>query len=96
MKRRDPLSIAQIIGDFMQQESATAASEQLRACALWPQIVGPGVERMTMRRWVKDGIITVHISSAPLRNELQLQRSALVARINDIMGHEVIRDIHIR
>ena len=96
MKRQEPRSIAQIVGDFMQQESMDAASQQLRACAMWPHVVGPGIDALTTRRWVKDGIITVHISSASLRNELQMQRSAIVARINDAMGSDVIKDIHVR
>ena len=96
MKRQEPRSIAQIVGDFLQHESMDATNLQLRACALWPHIVGPGIDAYTTRRWVKDGIITVHISSASLRNEMQMQRSAIVARINDAMGSDVIKDIHVR
>ena len=46
-----------------------------------------------MRRWIKDRVLHVVIVSAPLRNELMLNRSHLVKRLNEITGADVISDI---
>ena len=37
--------------------------------------------------------MTIRISSAPLRNELNLNRERLIKRINEALGHEVITEI---
>ena len=37
--------------------------------------------------------MTVHITSAPLRNELMLMRSSIIQRINDALGRKVIHEI---
>lgn len=96
MKRREAQSIASIIGDFMQGEHVDDQRDQLRACALWPEVVGPYINRCTLNRWVKDGVMHVHLNSASLRNELQMSRGAIVRHINDIIGHEAITQIIIQ
>ena len=70
MKRTDAKSIAEIIGDFMQQEDIEDAVLEQKALRLWHQVVGPGVNRMTTERFVENGVITVKITSAALRNDL--------------------------
>ena len=54
------------------------------------------MNRYTVNRHVRNGVLYVAISSAPLRNELMLNRSLLVRRINDFIGREVIHDIVFR
>ena len=49
-----------------------------------------------MNRYVRGGVLYVTISSAPLRNELMLNRSRLVDRINDFIGKRVIREVVFR
>ena len=55
--------------------------------------MGDGINRYTIKRYVKDGVMTVHLSSASLANELMLNRAALIARINEALGREIIREI---
>lgn len=96
MKRTEAKSIAQIIGDFMQQEDIEDAVLEQKALRLWQQVVGPGVNRMTTERYVENGVITVKISSAALRNDLMLTRTAIIAQLNELVGKPVIREIVFR
>ena len=93
MKRTEAKNIGQIIEDLLKKEKLDVELDEHRASALWPQIVGDGINRYTIKRYVKDGVMTVHLSSASLANELMLGRSALIARINEALGREVIREI---
>ena len=93
MKRTEAKNIGQIIEDLLKKEKLDVELDEHRASALWPQIVGNGINRYTIKRYVKDGVMTVHLSSASLANELMLGRSALIARINEALGREVIREI---
>jgi hypothetical protein len=96
MKRTDAKSIAEIIGDFMQQEDITATMLEHKALQHWVDVVGPGVNRMTTERWVDDGVITVKISSPALRNDLMLSRSGIINQLNQLVGKPVIREIIFR
>ena len=96
MKRTDAKSIAEIIGDFMQQEDIEGAVLEHKALQLWSNVVGPGVNRMTTERYVDDGVITVKISSAALRNDLMLSRSSIIEQLNNLVGKPVIKEIIFR
>lgn len=96
MKRTNAKSIAEIIGDFMQQEDIENAVLEQKALRLWPQVVGQGVNRLTTERYVDDGVITVKIASASLRNDLMLSRSNLIAQLNNLVGKPVIKEIIFR
>ena len=96
MKRTDAKSIAEIIGDFMQQEDIEATVLEHKALNLWGQVVGPGVNRLTTERYVDDGVITVKIASAALRNDLMLTRSSIINQLNQLVGKPVIKEIIFR
>lgn len=93
MKRTEAQTIRQIVENFLHEEHLDARLDELRASALWPQVVGYGINRYTAARSVAGGVMTVHITSAPLRNELMLMRSSIVERINEALWREVIREI---
>ena len=93
MKRTEAKNIGQIINDLLKKENLDVALDEHRACALWPEIVGDGINRYTIRRDVKDGVMTVHLSSASLANELMLNRGSIIRRINEALGRDIIREI---
>ena len=96
MKRTEAQTIGQIVQNFLHEEHLDARLDELRASTLWPQVVGYGINRYTAARTVADGVMTVHITSAPLRNELMLMRSSIIQRINDALGRDVIHEIVFR
>ena len=93
MKRTEAKNIGQIIDDVLRKEHLDVALDEHRASALWPQIVGDGINRYTIRRYVKDGVMTIHLSSASLKAELMLNRDAIIQRINQALGRDIIREI---
>ena len=93
MKRTEARNIGQIINDLLKKENLDVALDEHRACALWPQIVGDGINRYTIQRYVKDGVMTVHLSSASLKGELMLNRATIIARINEALGRDIISEI---
>ena len=93
MKYSDAKPIGQIIQDFVKEENLEKDMNEQKASYVWPDVVGFGVNRYTISRSVHDGIMTVRLSSAVLRNELNMNRSLLVKRINEAVGAEVITDI---
>ena len=93
MKRTHAHSIGDIIEGFLKEEQLDTQLDEYRASALWPQVVGPGINRYTVSRDVRGGVMYVRLSSAVLRNELMMGRSSLIQRINEALGHEVIHEI---
>ena len=95
MKRRDPISIKDLIDRVLEDDNVRDKARAQHVCYLWPEVVGPGINRYTTRRYVNNGILHVHISSASLKNELMFNRTRLVQLLNQAVGCEVITDIQI-
>ena len=71
MKRTEPKSFAEIFDENMARAGASDTMARHQACFLWPEIVGPGINKYTYKRYVDDsGCMHVYVSSAPLKNEL--------------------------
>ena len=93
MQKTDPKSVRQIIDQIMDKSARKSDILEMRASALWPDIVGPGVNRYTLRRDVKNGVMYVRLSSGALKQELSFQRQEIINAINRILGKEVLREI---
>lgn len=96
MKRTEPDTVGNIIKQLLKEDHIDRQFDEQQVVYLWPEIVGQGINRYTTSRWVKNGVLYLHISSAVLRNELMMSRTALIRRLNEAVGGNVIHDIVIR
>ncbi len=95
MKRTDPMSIRQIIDQVLDNSSRKNDFMEQRAMSYWADVVGSGVNRLTMRRYVSKGVLHVYLSSAPLKTELEFRKSAIVAALNSLAGGEPLKELRI-
>lgn len=93
MKYTKAETVGDIITKLLKEEHLENKFDEQRVAMLWQEVVGQGINRYTANRYVKDGVMYVTISSAPLRNELMLNRTLLIRRLNDLVGREVIHEI---
>ena len=93
MKRSEPKTVGQIFNEAMSSAGISDVYDQQRASFLWSEVVGPTVTRMTTRRYIADGVLHVYISSASLKSELSFLKDALVAKINNAVGKQVVSSI---
>ena len=67
-----------------------------RIIAAWPEVLGPTIARYTGKLEIRDGVLYVHIKSAPLRQELFNCRFNLVDKLQKAVGCDgVIKDIRL-
>ena len=93
MKRTEAQSIKDIIDAVINESGMNNSFDEQKLCYLWPEVVGPGINRYTTRRYVENGVFHVYLSSASLKNELQFHRSRLIEELNKAAGRNVITNI---
>lgn len=93
MKRTDPQTVAEIFAETLREGGLEQTYNEQRASYLWPQVVGPQINRCTLRRRVSGGVLHVQLSSAPLKSELAMTKSRLITLLNEAVGAPVITDI---
>lgn len=90
MKRHDPLRVDAIIRQAITAAGADESYERARASFLWSEVVGPTVNRYTVRRWIQQDELHVVIASAALKNELSFSKERIVHHINQLVEKNVI------
>ncbi len=95
MKRTEPKSFAEIFDEGVAASGHADTFAEQQASYVWSEIVGDGVNRMTIRRWVDHGVLHVTLTSAVLKNELSFHRSRIAELINQRIGKNVITSIEI-
>ena len=93
MKRTEPLSISQIVDQLFKSRDMEDSLLRHRALQVWPEVVGPIINRQTVERRLAGDILLLRIASAPMRSELTMHRSSLIKALNDRVGKKVIAAI---
>ncbi len=95
MIRGNSLSIADVLNIYLRETGLEKTILEDKVVALWPEIMGDTVSRLTRSVEVRNGMLIVHISSAALKAQLFECRFELVKKINDAVGGNAIRDVRI-
>jgi predicted nucleic acid-binding Zn ribbon protein len=62
----------------------------------WDECVGEQVAKVCKPERIVNGVLFVHVSTAPWRAELALRRRDIINKINTRAGTAVVRDIQFR
>lgn len=96
MKRLEPESIGDVLRQTLQQQGMTERLYEAKAVAAWPVVVGEKIASYCGRPYVNNGLMTVYVRSAPLRQELSMSRSILMRLLNEAAGHDSIKEIRFK
>lgn len=87
MKKTEPQQIGDIINEVFRRSGSEGDAARYRALVNWVNVVGPGINKLTTKRYVTEsGAIHVYISSAAVKADLMFMRSSLIDSLNDYAG----------
>jgi len=86
-------SITNIIQHFLAKNGKLPLFLEQQAVKLWNETVGSFIAKQTLKITVKKGILYVTIPNAALRFEVLNNRSQIIAKINEKLGCEVIKEM---
>lgn len=93
MKKSNAQSVGEIIEEVFKNDNIDNEVAQHRVLTIWPIVVGQTINKFTTARYIRDGILTVHLSSAPLKSELSMHKTQLMKSLNEAVGSNAVKDI---
>jgi predicted nucleic acid-binding Zn ribbon protein len=96
MRRSKTISLAEAVQDYITEMNL---GDKLREAGLvnsWEETVGKAIASRTKKIFIKDKVLHVHLNSSVVRSELLMLRQALLEKLNEKAGGEVIKDIVFR
>ena len=83
----------QILDNYLASHSLLHKSRQMLAALVWAEVVGPWYRQHTAVTRVNAGILTVQCDAAPRAQQLQLDSSMILAKLNKRLGGDFIKEI---
>lgn len=93
MDRKVPQSVGDVLRSLLEETALQTRMDELKAADIWGNIVGNNIASLTSRPYVKNGLMSIGVPNASLRNELHMSRSRLCSLINKTLGKEIIKEI---
>ena len=88
-------TLKEILGQIVNSKSIKDRYELVHIRKIWAQTLGKTIETYTSDIRFYRGVLTVVISSSPLRQELNFGRDKLLKLLNEALGEDLIKDIKI-
>lgn len=85
-----------LLAEFVRANGLEKQFYEHKIVEAWPQVLGPTAARYTTDIIISEGMLYVHVKSAPLRQELFNCRFQLVEKLHEAVGaKDIIKDIRI-
>ncbi len=95
MFRRHPKEVEDLVRQILRVNGLETPLLQRRLISAWDEVAGDIVAMYTEDKQIRNQTLWVKIVNPAVRADLQMRRSALVAKLNAHIGAQIITDIRI-
>ncbi len=93
MQRHKTIVLKDALREMIASEGLETGLLHTRVYALWDDLLGLSVARVTRKKYIKDNKLFVHLDSSVVRSQLFMMRTDIVAQINRKAGTKVIDEL---
>jgi len=93
MKRNNTQPLGEILKEYVDVMHISSKLKQSRLKDQWEFMLGKNAASLTKKLIIKNKVLYVYLDSSVLRNELLMMREALINRINEVAGEELVNKI---
>jgi len=93
MKKSKDITLKDAIGQMLRSYNMDDKVVALKLEEAWPALMGNTVARLTKSFRFRNGVLTITLESAVLRQELSMSKSLLIRNLNEKLEAEVIKDV---
>lgn len=96
MERKDVKRIDSLLDQFVKSNKLEKGLAEHRLIKSWKVLLGISVAKKTKSLHIHNRKLFVSLYSSVMRNELEMMKDTLIARLNEEAGMKVIDDIVLR
>ena len=92
-RRADTSTVGEAVRELLDNYQLTARYEQTQLIQSWERLMGQPIARRTDKLFIKDQKLYVKLNSAPLKQELNLSKSKILALFLREFGEVIVKDV---
>jgi predicted nucleic acid-binding Zn ribbon protein len=96
MERKDVKKIDSLLHQFVKAHGLERGLAEYRLMKSWKDLLGITVAKKTKSLRIQNRKLFVTLHSSVVRNELSMMKDALVPKLNEAAGMDVIDDVVLR
>lgn len=96
MKKDNQQKIGDAIKQLFHSYHLDDKVAEVRIKEMWETIMGAPIKRYTGEMYFNKGVLTIFITSAPLKQDIQYSKDSIIQRINDELGERIVKEVVIR
>ncbi|GJQ20258.1 MAG: hypothetical protein HBSIN02_06130 [Bacteroidia bacterium] len=85
--------LGRALEEFIRSLGLQKKIREYDAVLRWNEAVGERVARVAEAYAIRKGVLFVRVSSGPWRGELQVLKSEIRTKLNQLLGEEIVKDI---
>jgi predicted nucleic acid-binding Zn ribbon protein len=92
-RKKDAAPLADAFQDLLKAYRLEDTYQEKLLISSWPSLVGKTIADRTSNVYIKDKKLFVKITSGPVKKELQLNKSKVIALIETQIGKGIVDDV---
>ena len=92
-RKKDATPLGEALQDLLKSYRLEDTYQEKVLLASWPQLMGKTIADRTGNLYIKDKKLFVKITSGPVKKELQLNKSQVIALIESEVGKGIVDDV---
>jgi predicted nucleic acid-binding Zn ribbon protein len=92
-RKKDATPLADAFQDLLKAYRLEDTYQEKLLISSWPTLVGKTIADRTSNVYIKDKKLMVKITSGPVKKELQLNKSKVIALIESQIGTGIVDDV---
>ncbi len=92
-RKSDTTTIGDAISDMLKNYNLTERFDEKRLIESWANLMGPAISNRTKKIFIKNKVLLIELTSAPLKNELNMSKDKVKGLFEKEVGRGIINEI---
>jgi predicted nucleic acid-binding Zn ribbon protein len=93
---RRPAAVADLLSSMLRGTPAEQRLKEGRIWVVWEQAVGKRIAAHAQPAAFREGTLTLTVDSAPWMQQLSFLKRELVAKVNDQLGYDLVKELYFK
>ena len=95
-KKSEPSTIGEAISEFLKHSRIENKFDQTNLINQWEKVMGAPIAKRTTKIYIRNKKLFVHLSSAPLKHELNMSRDRILLLLTKELGKPIVNEVVIK
>ncbi|MEX2336603.1 MAG: DUF721 domain-containing protein [Fulvivirga sp.] len=92
-RKSDISTVGEAINDLLKNYQLQGRFDEARLVTSWERLMGKAIANRTEKIYIKDQVLFVQVTSAPLRHKLNMSKGKIIAIFEKDIGTGIIKEI---